>query len=418
MHDANSNVMFLVSLYRRSISIHHYVLQAIYPTLFLEYLTSVAGNKQEMTFLHRFILISLLTVVLSLLNYRGLEIVGNASLIVCVIAMSPFVLMTVIGAPQVVVERWFQLPEENENGNSALFDDAFQTSPGPLPLLGVAGIMWRPYLNNLFWNLNSFDSAASFAGETTCVQTTYPRGIFVGLVLCIVCYIVPLMIAVGATDYSQSEWVDGHLGQVAVDIGGEWLGAWTVFAAGISNLAMFEAELSSDSFKLMGMAERGHLPNLFKKRSKYGTPTNGIILGTLVIIVFGCADFGQLLALLNANYAFSLLLEYAAFVKLRLYHKECKYIRVRDGAMTYEILHSCARFRQFSSIHSATAIPHTDSRLGIRHTRTATVSGNCRRISHQQLVRMDFHHWSHRDLSRSAEIRYGSERPRMVRLRK
>ena len=180
-------------------------------------------------------------------------------------------------------------------------------------------------LNNLFWNLNSFDGAASFAGETTCVKTTYPKGIFVGLFLCIICYIVPIMIAVGATDYSQSEWVDGHLGQVAIDIGGEWLGAWTIFAAGISNLAMYEAELSSDSFKLMGMAERGHLPKLFKTRSKYGTPTNGIILGTVVIIVFGCADFGQLLALLNANYAFALLLEYAAFVKLRFYRKDCKY---------------------------------------------------------------------------------------------
>eukprot|EP00956_Cyclotella_meneghiniana_P023409 scaffold45593_cov67-Cyclotella_meneghiniana.AAC.1 len=265
---------------------------AIYPTLFLEYVTSVVGNKQEMSFFHRFALISLLTVVLSLLNYRGLEIVGKASLLVCVVAMSPFVLMTIIGAPQVVVERWFQMPEEPEDGSS-LFDDAFQTSPGPLPLLGIAGIMWRPYLNNLFWNLNSFDGAASFAGETT-----------------------------WATDYSQSEWVDGHLGQVAVDIGGEWLGAWTIFAAGISNLAMYEAELSSDSFKLMGMAERGHLPKLFKTRSKYGTPTNGIILGTVVIIIFGCADFGQLLALLNANYAFALLLEYAAFVKLRFYHKD------------------------------------------------------------------------------------------------
>lgn len=96
-----------------------------------------------MSFLHRFALISLLTVVLSLLNYRGLEIVGKASLLVCVVAMSPFVLMTIIGAPQVVVERWFQMPEEPEDGSS-LFDDAFQTSPGPLPLLGIAGIMWRP----------------------------------------------------------------------------------------------------------------------------------------------------------------------------------------------------------------------------------------------------------------------------------
>lgn len=64
-------------------------------------------------------------------------------------------------------------------------------------------------------------------------------------------YVVPLMIAVGATDYTQQEWIDGHLGAVAVDIGGKWLGALTVFAAGISNLALFEAKLSADSFQLM-----------------------------------------------------------------------------------------------------------------------------------------------------------------------
>ena len=49
------------------------------------------------------------------------------------------------------------------------------------------------------------------------------------------------MIAVGATDYEQSEWIDGHMGRVAMDIGGTWLGGWTIFAAGISNLALFEA---------------------------------------------------------------------------------------------------------------------------------------------------------------------------------
>ena len=96
-------------------------------------------------------------------------------------------------------------------------------------------------MNNMFWNLNSFDNAASFAGETTDVKTTYPRGIFIGLIMTVVFYVVPLMVAVGATDYTQSEWVDGHLGAVAVDIGGPWLGAWTIFAAGISNLALFEA---------------------------------------------------------------------------------------------------------------------------------------------------------------------------------
>eukprot|EP01082_Thalassiosira_pseudonana_P005981 g5539.t1_g5540.t1 g5539_g5540 MERGED: g5539.t1 contig2:736799-741536(+) len=295
---------------------------AIYPTLFLEYFTSVAGwDKENFGGWNRFGLIASITICLSLLNYKGLEIVGKASLVVCIIAMSPFVLMTIIGAPQVVPSRWFQMPERPEDGTE-LFDDAFQTSPGPLPLFSLAGILWRPYLNNLFWNLNSFDGAASFAGETTCVKTTYPKGIFIGLIMCIVCYLVPLMVAVGATDYAQEDWVNGHLAVVAVDIGGNWLGAWTIFAAGISNLALFEAKMSSDAFQLMGMAERGYLPKIFAKRSKFGTPTTGIIVGTTVILSLGTAEFGQLLELLNCVYALSLLMEYAAFVKLRLYHKD------------------------------------------------------------------------------------------------
>ena len=161
--------------------------------------------------------------------------------------------MTIVGVPKVVPSRWLQLPETVEEGSYDLFDDDFQTGPGPLPLFSLGGILWRPFLNNMFWNLNSFDAAASFAGETTSVSTTFPRGVFIGLAMCVLAYIIPMLVAIGATDYSQADWVDGFLGTVAVDIGGEWLGVWTVFAAGISNLALFEAEMSSDAFQLMGM---------------------------------------------------------------------------------------------------------------------------------------------------------------------
>ena len=299
---------------------------AIYPTLFMEYVASVAGwDKDDFGGMARFVSLTCITILLAMLNYAGLEFVGNTSLVICVIAMSPFVIMTIVGAPQVVPSRWFQLPEtetELTDLQSSTFDDDYETSPGPLPLLTLGGILWRPFLNNMFWNLNSFDNAGSFAGETSNVKTTYPRGIFIGVVMVALGYLVPLLVAVGATDYSQAEWVDGHLGVVAVDIGGQWLGAWMVFAAGISNIAMFEAEMSSDAFKIMGMAERGYLPKCFEARSKYGTPTAGILTNTIVIIAFSCADFGQLLELLNCTYAISVLLEYAAFVKLRLYHKE------------------------------------------------------------------------------------------------
>ena len=313
---------------------------AIYPILFLEYVGSVLGwdNDTEggsgsgLTGWERFAYVALISIALAFINYRGLDIVGHASLLVCIIAMSPFVIMVLVGASQVDPHRWLQTPNSNTNSttttindiNNNMMDDDFETSPGPLPMLTLGGILWRPYLNNMFWNLNSFDSAASFAAECTDVKHTYPRGIFAGLIMTILLYIIPLMVAVGATDYAQSEWVDGHLGAAAVDIGGTYLGAWTVFAAGISNLGMFEAEMSADAFQIMGMAEQGYLPRILAVRSKYGTPTSGIVVGTIVIIMFGWADFGQLMELLNTNYALSLMLEYAAFVKLRLYDKECE----------------------------------------------------------------------------------------------
>jgi amino acid transporter len=96
------------------------------------------------------------------------------------------------------------------------------------------------------------------------------------------------------------------------------LGAWTVFAAGISNIALFQAELSADAFQLMGMADRGHVPKLFSQRSRHGTPTYGILLGTAVIVVLGTSNLDTLIEMLNFNYALSLLMEYCAFIKLRI----------------------------------------------------------------------------------------------------
>lgn len=81
---------------------------------------------------------------------------------------------------------------------------------------------------------------------------------------------------------------------------------------------MFQAELSSDAFQLMGMADRGHLPKIFSTRSRHGTPTYGIALGTLVIVGMSVTDLDDLIEMLNFNYALALLMEYCAFLKLRM----------------------------------------------------------------------------------------------------
>ena len=72
----------------------------------------------------------------------------------------------------------------------------------------------------------------------------------------------------------------------------------------------------------MGMADRGYLPHIFSKRSRYGTPTYGILLGTVVIVLMTLSDFEGLIEMLNFQYAISLMMEYCAFLKLRVSHAD------------------------------------------------------------------------------------------------
>jgi hypothetical protein len=64
----------------------------------------------------------------------------------------------------------------------------------------------------------------------------------------------------------------------ATQVGGNWLAWWIVLAAAASQIGQFQAEMSSDSYQLQGMAERGFLPKALASRSKHGTPTYGILL--------------------------------------------------------------------------------------------------------------------------------------------
>jgi hypothetical protein len=49
-------------------------------------------------------------------------------------------------------------------------------------------------------------------------------------------------------------------------IGGFWLKLWIQAAAAMSNLGLFEAEMSSDAFQLLGMSKMGLLPAIFSSR--------------------------------------------------------------------------------------------------------------------------------------------------------
>ncbi|CAH1452764.1 unnamed protein product [Lactuca virosa] len=101
-------------------------------------------------------------------------------------------------------------------------------------------------------------------------------------------------------------------------ISGKWLKIWVEIGAVLSAIGLFEAQLSSCSYQVLGMADLGFLPKFFGARSKwFGTPWVGILLSTAITIAVSPMDFTDIVASANFIYSLGMLLEFASFIWLR-----------------------------------------------------------------------------------------------------
>ncbi|KAF7809424.1 putative polyamine transporter [Senna tora] len=263
---------------------------ALYPVLFLDYLKS--GFPALGGGIPRAFAAWILTILLTYLNYRGLTIVGWVAVLLGVFSLLPFVVMGVLAIPDLEPSRWFEMNLNDVN--------------------------WNLYLNTLFWNLNYWDSISTLAGEVENPKKTLPKALFYALILVVLGYFFPLLIGTGAVPANRNLWTDGYFSDIAKIIGGVWLRWWLQAAAAMSNMGMFVAEMSSDSFQLLGMAERGMLPEFFRKRSRYGTPLIGILFSASGVILLSWLSFEEIVAAENFLYCFGMILEFCAFILLRI----------------------------------------------------------------------------------------------------
>ncbi|OMO52007.1 Amino acid/polyamine transporter I [Corchorus capsularis] len=263
---------------------------ALYPVLFLDYLKS--GIPALGGGLPRVIAVLALTLVLTYMNYRGLTIVGWVAVLLGVFSILPFVVMGFISIPKLEPSRWLEV--------------------------NLHDVDWNLYLNTLFWNLNYWDSISTLAGEVENPKKTLPKALFYALILVVCGYFFPLLAGTGALPVDRELWTDGYFSDIAKMLGGVWLRWWVQAAAAMSNMGMFVAEMSSDSFQLLGMAERGMLPEFFAKRSRHGTPLVGILFSASGVILLSWLSFQEIVAAENFLYCFGMILEFIAFVRLRM----------------------------------------------------------------------------------------------------
>lgn len=242
----------------------------------------------------RYVAIFSMICVLAILNYLGLAIVGYVAVALALVSLSPFILMSLISIPKIRPHRWISL------GQKGVKKD------------------WNLYFNTLFWNLNFWDNVSTLAGEVDQPHKTFPLALLVAVIFTCLSYLLPLFAVVGSVSVDQSLWETGFHAEAAQIIAGKWLKVWLEIGAVLSAIGLFEAQLSSSAYQILGMADLGFLPKTFGLRSKkFNTPFAGILLSTGIVLAVSYLDFTVIISAANFLYSLGMLLEFASFIWLR-----------------------------------------------------------------------------------------------------
>ena len=260
---------------------------AIYPTVFVSYL----GNLwPEATAGYRGWLIKLAVVLVCLLwNLLGAKAVGNGSILLGTLMLSPFVLITAF----------------------AFFRHVTLGTTPPAQGSFLTGVLVA------MWNYMGWDNASTVADEVENPQKTYPRVMMLALGAIVLSYVIPVL-AVWHLHVQAEIWSTGSWASIARMVVGPWLGIALVIAAMISEFGTFNSLVMSYSRLPVAMAEDGHLPKVFTRKLSDGAPWVAIVfLGITWAASLGL-PFDKLVMLDILLYGASLVLEFLALIFLRI----------------------------------------------------------------------------------------------------
>jgi len=264
---------------------------AIYPTLFVAYLTRMFPWFQEGS---RGWWVALAVVVAcAVLNIAGVKVVSLTSLWLFLALSAPF-LAIVLLAP-------FKF--------GALANAVTKPTTSTVDILGGLLIC--------MWNYMGWDNASTIATEVERPQRTYPRAMLVAVAIVAASYVLPFA-AMWATGLKATAWETGAWADVAGLLGGPLLRIAVVLGGLISAFGMFNALVMSYSRLPLAMAQDGMLPAVFGKlRKKSRAPWVAIValaIGWAMCLGLG---FARLVTLDILLYGASLLLEFMALAVLR-----------------------------------------------------------------------------------------------------
>ncbi len=279
---------------------------AIYPTLFVAYLTRLIPWFGVG---HRGVFVGLgVVAACALMNIAGIRVVAISSVWLFFLLSAPFVAIVLI-APMKI---------------GALAGASVAPATTDVGLIGGLLIC--------MWNYMGWDNASTIAAEVKRPQRTYPRAMVVAVIVVALTYVLPFaamwLTGVKASAFETGSWADiaglmgGLLGgpvvakafRVALVLGGM-----------MSAFGMFNALVMSYSRVPLAMAQDGMLPRVFGKLTKK-TNTPWVSIVVLAVCWAPCLllGFERLVSIDVLLYGMSLMLEFIALIALRIKEPELR----------------------------------------------------------------------------------------------
>ena len=265
---------------------------AIYPTLFVAYLTRMfpwfqQGNRGWWVALA-------VVIACAALNIAGVKVVSLTSLWLFFALSAPFVIIVCMAPFKV----------------GALVNAVTRPTTSTVDILGGLLIC--------MWNYMGWDNASTIATEVERPQRTYPRAMLVAVCIVAVSYIVPFA-AMWMTGLTPTAWETGSWADIAGLLGGPLLRIGVVLGGMISAFGMFNCLVMSYSRLPLAMAQDGMLPQIFARKTKKShSPWVSIVA---LAVGWGMClglNFEHLVTLDILLYGSSLMLEFIALVALRV----------------------------------------------------------------------------------------------------
>lgn len=266
---------------------------AVYPALFVEYLHFWVP---EMTPLERWLLVVVFIVALTGLNLLGVRPTGHAAVGLAIVSLLPVGVLTVVALLGPRVSPWTPLAPAGQG----------LTTLG----LGLAVVMW---------NYSGFDTPSTILGETRSPERAFRSATFLALVVLTAAYVLPVGAALASGALEWSQWTTGALPSIARSVGGEWLGHAVAAGAVLSTAGLFMSLLLTNSRLPYVMARDHVMPRwLGTIDPRSGTPWMAVVVSAALYAAFAVFSFKELIVLNVWLYSLSLLVELAAFVRLRV----------------------------------------------------------------------------------------------------